>query len=187
VLDAEAQQGLLDRLRRGDRAAFESVARQHTPRPLQLARRLLGWDETEAQDVVQDALVALLMHPAKAANAKNLEAWLVTVTLNLCRSRGRRRAAWLRFLRLSAAPSPVKNEQAADVPMIDAELSQQVRDAVHNLASGDREVIVLHYLEGHDAADIAGLLGIRPNTVEVRLHRARQRLKALLPTVTGAP
>jgi RNA polymerase sigma-70 factor (ECF subfamily) len=52
--------------------------------------------------------------------------------------------------------------------------------AVQRLRPRDREVIVLHYLEQHGLAEMAGLLGISQNAVEVRLHRARQRLKALL-------
>ena len=43
-----------------------------------------------------------------------------------------------------------------------------------------REVAVLHYLEQMDVAQIADVTGVRRNTVEVRLHRARQQLKELL-------
>ena len=54
---------------------------------------------------------------------------------------------------------------------------QQVRDAVAALPPRDREVIVLFYLEDLPVAQIAQLLGVKNNAIEVRLHRARQRLK----------
>jgi RNA polymerase sigma-70 factor (ECF subfamily) len=53
-----------------------------------------------------------------------------------------------------------------------------VREAVARLPARDREVIVLHYLEGMRPADIAEVLGASANAVEVRLHRARTKLKA---------
>jgi RNA polymerase sigma-70 factor (ECF subfamily) len=55
-----------------------------------------------------------------------------------------------------------------------------VRDAVSRLPGKDREVIVLHYLEGMRPADIADVLGASTNAVEVRLHRARAKLKVEL-------
>jgi len=55
-----------------------------------------------------------------------------------------------------------------------------VRQVVQNLRPVDREVIVLHHLEQIPIAEIAKMLGISANAVEVRLHRARQKLKQRL-------
>ncbi len=52
-----------------------------------------------------------------------------------------------------------------------------VRKAVAALRMKDREVVVLFYLEQRPAAEIAALLDTSLNAIEVRLHRARRRLK----------
>ncbi|MBN1510872.1 MAG: sigma-70 family RNA polymerase sigma factor, partial [Phycisphaerae bacterium] len=55
-----------------------------------------------------------------------------------------------------------------------------VRDAIRQLPLAYREVIVLRYLEELPVDRVAEILGLRPNTVNVRLMRARQRLKERL-------
>ena len=65
------------------------------------------------------------------------------------------------------------------------ETSAKVRSAVQALGAKDREVIVLYYLEELPAAEIAELLGLSANAVDVRLHRARARLKEKLAGLIG--
>ena len=60
------------------------------------------------------------------------------------------------------------------------ETLDRVREAIARLPQADREVVVLRHLEGLHPADIAAVLGTSPGAVEVRLSRARQRLKGLL-------
>ena len=55
-----------------------------------------------------------------------------------------------------------------------------MREAVTSLKPAERELIVLHYLENRSADELATLLGVSKNTLDVRLHRARQKLKATL-------
>jgi RNA polymerase sigma-70 factor, ECF subfamily len=162
---------LLARLRRGERLAFEELADRYGGRMLQTAHRLLGWSGGgDAQDVVQDVLARMLARPGRiAASGGSVERWLIAVTVNECRTRKRRLLAGLRALRRW----PVR--EVAE-PAADLEIQEQVRDVVRRLGSRDREVIVLHYLEEMAVAEIAGMLGLTCNAVEVRLHRARGRL-----------
>ena len=166
---------LLTRLRQGERAAFDELAGRHGPRMLRVAHRLLGWSANgEAQDAVQDVLARMLARPARiAAAGGSLERWLIAVTVNECRTQKRRWLARLNVLRhrpvLEASPPPA-----------DSEIQAKVRLAVQSLPPRDREVIVLHYLEELPVAEIAGMLGLKCNAVEVRLHRARNRLKEKL-------
>jgi RNA polymerase sigma-70 factor (ECF subfamily) len=101
------------------------------------------------------------------------------ITINQCRARRRRavlRMTWLRDL-WSRRGQPTRH--AAE------ETSEQVRAAVAELPPRDREVIVLFYLEELSVAQVAQLLGVKHNAVEVRLHRARQRLKTRLAGLIG--
>jgi RNA polymerase sigma-70 factor (ECF subfamily) len=68
----------------------------------------------------------------------------------------------------------------ADLGSIRQETGQRVREAVAALKPAERELIVLHYLEHQPVDELAALLGVSKNTLEVRLHRARQRLKETL-------
>jgi RNA polymerase sigma-70 factor, ECF subfamily len=162
---------LLARLRRGERLAFEELADRYGGRMLRTAHRLLGWSGGgDAQDVVQDILARMLARPERiAAGGVDIERWMIAVTVNECRTQRRRWLARLKVLRRW----PIREAVA---PAADLEIQEQVRAAVRRLGSRDREVIVLHYLEEMTVMEIANILGLTCNAVEVRLHRARGRL-----------
>ena len=63
--------------------------------------------------------------------------------------------------------------------------TRQVRDALEQLADGDRELVTLIAWEGLTPAQAAAVLGIEPGTARVRLHRARTRLRAALVPTTS--
>jgi RNA polymerase sigma-70 factor (ECF subfamily) len=73
-----------------------------------------------------------------------------------------------------------ESSPAADADVLRGELHEGVRRAVGRLGQRDREVIVLRYLEQMEVDEIAATLRLARNTVEVRLHRARERLKLFL-------
>lgn len=176
-LDADAEQLLVERLRRGDRAALEEVARTHGPRLLRLAHRLLGWSG-DAEDAVQEVLAKLMARPDRIGGDRGLEAWLVTVTVNRCRDRRRVSRAFQGFLGRYRGRS-IRGE-STDAELSRSETHERVRAIVRGLRPRDREVIVLRYLEGMSVAEIGRTLGVAPDTVEVRLHRARRRLRERL-------
>jgi len=60
------------------------------------------------------------------------------------------------------------------------ELASRVREAIGSLGLRYRDVTVLHYFEQMTVEQIAEVVGVRRNTVEVRLHRARRQLEELL-------
>jgi RNA polymerase sigma-70 factor (ECF subfamily) len=104
--------------------------------------------------------------------------WLTAITVNKCRSRMRRHFLRLRWLHSRPAEGPAS--AAADESSLRDETSTKVRTAVRALPARDREVIVLYYLEDRSVAEICAMLGATENAIDVRLHRARKRLKELL-------
>jgi RNA polymerase sigma-70 factor (ECF subfamily) len=81
----------------------------------------------------------------------------------------------------AATPLPAASHTPGGAASIEAhERTERLRAAVHRLAQKDREVIVLHHLEELPVAEIAAILDTTPNAVDVRLTRARQRLRELL-------
>jgi len=173
---AESEMLLLQRLRHGERAAFDELARLHGPRLVRLAQRLLGYGRhDEATDAVQEVFARLLAHPRRIADRGELGPWLTTVVTNQCRTQQRRLLSRLKLLRNWSAQQPVAEESDGGV-----ETDERVRRAVGRLRQSDREVIVLYHLEELSIDRIASTLNVSWNAVEVRLHRARKRLKEII-------
>jgi RNA polymerase sigma-70 factor (ECF subfamily) len=172
------QQSLAQRFADGDSAAFEAVVAIHKPRITRLVYRLLGWP-ADVDDMVQEVFLAALTKCRKFRGESALATWLTVIALNKCRTHRRGLLSRWRTLR-RASRRPVQLQSAADAAAMKDDTLAQVRESIKKLNARDREVIVLHYLEDRGVAEMADLLKLRTNAVEVRLHRARQRLKKLL-------
>jgi RNA polymerase sigma-70 factor (ECF subfamily) len=108
------------------------------------------------------------------------ETWLTRITINHCRSQQRRR--WLRdeiWERLARFVRVVDAQQPHE-PLARRENDALVRHGLDQLPQRDREVLVLRYLEDLTVDDIAKTLELKRGAVEVRLTRARARLKQVL-------
>ncbi len=162
---------------RGEHEAFERIVATYQPRVSRLAWRLLGWTG-DVEDVVQDVFVAALEQRHKFRGDSGLWPWLTAITLNKCRSRLRRHFLRLRWMRGQNREEPAS--QPSDHESLRDETSVKVRAAVRALPPRDREVIALYYLEDRSVAQICQMLGKTENAIDVRLHRARKRLKELL-------
>jgi len=173
---------LIERFVLGERIAFERIVDVHGQRVSRLAHRLLGWPD-DVDDVVQEVFLAAWRHRRKFRNKDKpnaLGAWLNTITVNRCRTLRRRQLArWSRLKESQAQRSP-PTDTAADAKALVDERSAVVRDAVRRLPVRDREVLVLHYLEQTPIAELGRMLGLSRSAVDVRLHRARNRLRQQL-------
>jgi RNA polymerase sigma-70 factor (ECF subfamily) len=148
-----------------------------------LVGRLLGW-RSDVDDLVQDVFVSALAAWPRFRGDCAARTWLTRIAVNKCRSHARRR--WLRerlFAAWHARREPQDPSESHSANHVES--AEQVRRAVEHLRQRDREVIVLHHLEQLAVADIARALRISHNAVEVRLTRARQRLKEILKRDMG--
>ncbi|HLX61002.1 MAG TPA: RNA polymerase sigma factor [Planctomycetota bacterium] len=155
------------------RARFEQWVALYQPRVARLAQRLLGW-RADVDDVVQDVFLAALSHAESFRGESSPWTWLAAITINRCRRQQRRTMLWRKvagwFGARDAAP-------AADEQIQEGEVNRRVRACVFALPEKEREVVVLYYLEQFSAAEIGRMLGVSVNVVDVRLHRARAKLK----------
>ena len=81
---------LIDRAISGDRSAFGEIVVRHERRVLTLSLRLLGTME-DAQDAAQEVFLRTFKYLRRFDRGKPLEPWLVRMTVNVCRSLGRKR------------------------------------------------------------------------------------------------
>jgi RNA polymerase sigma factor (sigma-70 family) len=170
---------LVERFRRGDDSAFEEIAEQHAAAVAALANRLLGWPG-DVDDVVQEVFVAAFLGLKKFRGASSLRTWLFTITVNKCRSFRYRRLRRLRAVALEEAAALESRDRSGEKLALDRETLARVRRAVQELPRKYREIVVLRYLQGLELSEIRELLGITDNAMQVRLNRARKRLKEQL-------
>ncbi len=125
----------------------------------------------EADDVFQE--VFLLYYKKKidfdSENARRT--WLIRTTVNKCRQANN--SIWN-----TRVDKTDEIEIAQDFGFTNEE--SRVFAAVKELEGKNRLVVILHYFQGLSVSEIAELLGDRPNTVSVRLNRARKLLKERL-------
>jgi RNA polymerase sigma-70 factor (ECF subfamily) len=171
------ERSLIARLQAGDAGALEVLVAEHQARVARLVYRLLGKAD-EVDDAVQEVFLAALQNLRRFRGHSRLSTWLTAIALNRCRSRARRRPRWLRLLpwRADAMEMPAGGDRLGEA----AEIHDRVRQAVYRLPAKYREVIVLRYFEDLPSCEIAAALGLSSGAVDVRLSRARQRLKEML-------
>jgi len=170
---------LVERFRRGDDSAFEAIVEQHEAEVAALANRLLGWP-ADVDDVVQEVFIAAFLGLKKFRGASSLRTWLFTITVNKCRSHRFRRLRRLRAVAIEEAAALEGRDRSGEKVALDQETLARVRRAVQVLPQKCREIVVLRYLQGLEISEIRGLLGITDNALQVRLNRARKRLKEQL-------
>ena len=167
---------LVEKFHRGDESAFDRIIERYSAEIAVLANRLLGWPG-DVEDVTQDTFLAAFLGLKKFRCECSLRTWLFTITINKCRSYRYKRI--LRLQRFSQADRTTSStsHHAADIASMESETLEQVRRAVRALPAAYREPVVLTYLHGLTSDQAAQILGINKNTLQVRLNRARKRLK----------
>jgi RNA polymerase sigma-70 factor (ECF subfamily) len=172
------EQILLERFGRGEDSAFDRIVERYAAEVAALANRLLGWPQ-DVDDIVQEVFVAAFTGLRTFRGDGRLRTWLFTITVNKCR-RHQRHLQRMRPARLDRTTPHLCLNASAERVAIDTETMAQVRRAVRALPARYREVVVLRYLQGLEPAEICRLLGISTNALNVRLNRARKRLKDAL-------
>jgi RNA polymerase sigma-70 factor, ECF subfamily len=183
------EQALVARLKAGDAAAFELVVRTYSARLLAVTRRIVGSDE-DAQDALQDTFLSAFRSVGRFEGGSLLSTWLHRIAVNaaLMKLRTRRRKPEQPIDGL--LPSYREDGHHAEVfsswdPPVDVALEQEhmramVRQQIAQLPDRYRVILMMRDIEELDTEETAKLLGITPNAVKIRLHRARQALRTLL-------
>jgi len=185
---AETELALLHRLRRQEEAACEELVRTYSGRLLSVARRMLRNDE-DARDAVQEGFLSAFRAIQKFNGDCRLSTWLHRIVVNAAlmkiRTRSRRPEESIedmlpRFLEDGHHAEPTSDWGSASALLEQRETRERVRAAIDALPESYRTVLMLRDIDELDTAETAQLLGLTPNTVKIRLHRARQALAKLL-------
>jgi RNA polymerase sigma-70 factor (ECF subfamily) len=178
---------LVESARRREAGAFRSIMKRHNQRLYRVARGVLG-DDSEAEDVVQQTYLIAFEHLSDFRAEATLSTWLTRIALNEALSRVRRRRPILDTKTIEAT----YNSEDVFVtsllaPAIDPEAAAAVADirrvveiAIDALPESFRIVFVMRDIEEMSIEETAVRLGLRPQTVKTRLHRARKLLREVL-------
>jgi len=180
---------LLERLRRGEEAAYEELVRTHAGRMLSVAKRMLR-NEDDAADAVQEAFLSAFRAIDRFEGGSRLGTWLHRIVVNaaLMKLRTRRRKPeepldplLPRFLDDGHMERPAQAwARPADDALVSAETRRLVLDRIAELPETYRTILLLRDVEGLDTDETAAALGISSGAVKTRLHRARLALRELL-------
>ena len=183
------ESNLLLRLRNGEPEAFETLVRGQTPRLLAVARRMLR-SEQDAQDAVQEAFISAFKSLDSFEGSCQLSTWLHRIAVNAALMKlGSRRRKPEESID-SFLPTFLEDGHHARHPpewrpdalalLENREEREFVRACIEELPESYRTVLILRDIEEMDTEEAAQMLGVTPNVIKVRLHRARQALRTLL-------
>ena len=147
----------------GDAAAFEEIMRTTEQRVAQVAWAILG-DIEDVKDAMQDTYLRAFRHLHRYDRSRDLTAWVVSITVNVCRDALKRRRPKLEVVEMSHQPR------------LDDNL--MLRRAIDSLPEKERIAVILHDVEGFTAEEAASAIGNTAATVRVQLSRARAKLRA---------
>lgn len=170
----------MEAARRGDRDAFNELVRSTYRDIYALAYRLTG-NRDDAGDVVQDAYVRAYRAIRRFRGDSSFSTWMYRITSN-CASTHLSRRSRQRTEELSSEV-PIVDLRPEQDPSLRAEaavLRHHLDRAIRALPERLRQVVVLRDLHDLSHSEIAAELGITTSAAKVRLHRARQRLRAVL-------
>jgi RNA polymerase sigma-70 factor, ECF subfamily len=182
----------------GERDAFRVIMQRGNQRLFRVARGIVR-DDSEAEDVVQEAYSRAFAALGSFRGEAGIMTWLTRITLNEARGRLRQRRPTVGLDQLDGAQNtgarviPFPAPFGTESPEVDAarvQIRKLIEHAVDELPEAFRVVFIMRDVEECTIEETAASLELKPETVKTRLHRARRLLRQALDekltsTVTG--
>lgn len=169
---------LIERVLKGEQALYAEIVKRYQNFVFSVTLRYTQSRE-DAEEIAQDTFIKAYRSLADFRGASKFSTWLYTIVTTTC-------ITFLRKKRIDA--HSLDNERVFElVDSQDSGLSANqveqksrtamVQNAIQLLSPDDAKIILLFYKAEQSLEEIGQIMGLEPNTVKVRLHRARQRLK----------
>jgi RNA polymerase sigma-70 factor, ECF subfamily len=197
---------LVDGLRARDEAAFAVLLRTYGPGMLRVARMYVS-SRAVAEEVVQEAWLAVLKGIDRFEGRSSLKTWLFRIVANTAKTRGVREARSTPFSSFAAdeetSVSPdrfqgpgerfpghwaVAPASWAGIPedrLLARETMEVVRREIERLPPSQRAVLELRDIEGFSTDEVCNALDLTETNGRVLLHRARAKVRAALEEYLG--
>ena len=180
------------RAQQGDVSAFEQLVRTHQKRVLSIVAGILRWNE-DVEDIGQQVFLKVFLALKRFDGRSSFSTWLYKIAVNETYDYLRKKKA--RKLVYEADISAEQEERLTSsvpderhAPADErSEAHQAVERLLAELSPDERLMIVLKEVEGYSVEEISEAMGVNPNTVKVRMFRARRRLTELYRRRYGSP
>jgi len=186
--DALGDAELVELARQRDSRAFRVIMRRHNRRLYRIARAVSG-DDSEAEDVVQEAYFHAFANLGNFRGDSSLATWLTRIALNEALGRLRRQRPMVELSMLDAEsedethviPFPLMAVNCdPERTVAQREIRRLIERAIDHLPEVFRIVFVMREIEELSIEETAGFLSLPQATVKTRLHRARRLLRQAL-------
>ena len=172
---------LIQRTLTGDQQAFGTLVQRYQKPIHALVWRKIG-DFHIAEEIAQDIFLNVYKKLQTLKNPNQFAGWLYVIATRRC-------IAWLKKKRIpmesleamssneleELAYAQYHTEQREKV--VNEQHREVVNQLLQKLPESERTVVTLYYLGNMNCEDISKFLGVSPNTIKSRLHRARKRLR----------
>jgi len=184
VTEAEA----IKKAQMGDVDCFEALYVRHKRRVFSLCLRMTG-NYAQAEDLTQEAFLQLYRKISSFRGESAFSTWLHRLSVNIVLMHMRKKTPAEVSLEETLEPQsedgPKKDIGTRD-DVLHGSIDRIVLEgAIANLPPGYRIIFVLHDVEGYEHNEIAEMLGCSIGNSKSQLHKARMKLRTLLPQLKG--
>jgi len=191
VINLEVQtwsdEHIVERVLAGETALFEILMRRHNQRIYRIVRGILN-NDSEAEDVMQDAYVRSYQHLGQFEGRSTFVTWLTRIAMHEAFSRVQRLKKQISLdSREDGAGADLAciSENGPERNVANMELHSALESAILALPLKYRSVIIMRDVEEMSTAEAADALEISEESVKVRLHRARALVRRALYRQSG--
>lgn len=158
---------------------FAQVSRQLAAPLLRYLTRQVG-DVAIAEDLCQETMIKIERGLAGFAERADLKTWAFAIANHVVIDYLRQGAQRLKLVDIDEAASTADGEVAVDERLVIDEMNTCVRSVIDSLPAAYRAALILYDLEGMSIEQTAAVTACSSANAKIRIHRARQRLKAAL-------
>lgn len=189
------EQDMIERFKNGDREAFDEIFEAYSSRLLGFLTRMCG-DREDAKESLQDTFLNIFRYLKNFRGEASLKNWVFKIAVTTCLKKKRKMQALQGVEKDSMSCTAIGKEaswaeqemsgffqgmdQDPEKLYLDREFHRAVIQGVASMPYIYKIVINLRDFEGFSTEEVSRILGIKPSTVKVRLHRARLYLKEWL-------
>src|ERR1041385_1778013 len=173
---------LVRRAQRGDKESFEVLVERHQHRVFAVARGIVKRQE-DVEDIAQQVFVKAYFSLKRFDQRAAFSTWLYKITVNECWDLLRKRKARPLVYESDFSEEQSRQYAAPERDMANGPdasdrmaLRERLETMLAQLGKRDRAMLVLKEVEGFSVEEIGESMGLNPNTVKVRLFRARKRI-----------
>ncbi|MDO3676681.1 RNA polymerase sigma factor [Paenibacillus ehimensis] len=164
---------IVERILNGDKQAFARIIDKYKGRVFSLLRRMLG-HSPDMQDIAQEVFIKAYNHLNEYTPGHSFSAWLYRIAANRCIDELRKRK---RRPDITGFDAEFMQGETPETAYLEKERRQALEQRIMELDQSQRAVFVMRYVQHLSYQEMAERLSVPISTVQMRLYRARQKLR----------